>query len=198
MSIKPILFIDFDGTLCHDRFWRSLGQDSLRKIQDALFSSNKDLIRDWMRGMYTSEEINRRLVDILGLSYDSLWRNFVDDCKSMSVDGNVLKKIRELKAFYKIILITDNMDSFDRFTVPGLGLKDYFDDIINSFNMKKLKTESDGQVFIDTLKRNNILPQQAILFDDSEKSCETFNKLGGRSFRVAKERPLLHCLNELK
>jgi len=32
--MKSILFIDFDGTLCHDRFWQSIDESSFEKIQN--------------------------------------------------------------------------------------------------------------------------------------------------------------------
>lgn len=38
--MKPILFIDFDGTLCHDRFWRNIDASGFEKIQNFLFGEN--------------------------------------------------------------------------------------------------------------------------------------------------------------
>ncbi|MEK7065997.1 MAG: hypothetical protein AAB965_00305 [Patescibacteria group bacterium] len=54
---KPILFCDFDGVLCYDRFWRSLPSHEYEKMQDALFRRDKEMVNDWMRGEYCAEEI---------------------------------------------------------------------------------------------------------------------------------------------
>jgi len=44
-NTRPILFIDFDGTLCHDRFWVTLSLDFNRKYrQSSLVLKKKRLI----------------------------------------------------------------------------------------------------------------------------------------------------------
>ena len=56
-NYKPILFCDFVGVLCYDRFWRSLPSHEYEKMQDALFRRDKEMVNDWMRGEYCAEEI---------------------------------------------------------------------------------------------------------------------------------------------
>lgn len=69
-SMKPILFIDFDGTLCHDRFWQNyLSDEAFKKI--SIFTSRRDITRAWMRGEYTSEEINAIVAKETGIP--SIW-----------------------------------------------------------------------------------------------------------------------------
>lgn len=67
------LFIDFDGTICHDRFWRSLPKNENQQIQDFLFSGKNSAVVDWMKGVYTSEEINQMVAKETGLLYEHLW-----------------------------------------------------------------------------------------------------------------------------
>ena len=43
---KPILFIDFDGTICYDKYWRSLPERYNNKIQKLLFQKDQSLIND--------------------------------------------------------------------------------------------------------------------------------------------------------
>lgn len=73
------------------------------------------------------------------------------------------------------------MDCFSRFTVPSLKLQDYFDVIVNSFEEKQLKTDENGYTFTKYLKGDI---HDAILIEDSEKSCEIFSNLGGVANRV--------------
>ncbi len=194
MSAKPVLFIDFDGTLCHDRFWRSLGPDHSKKIQSSLFSQDLRLVTDWMKGAYSSEEVNEKLALTLNVPFGFLWETFVKDCAGMSVDEAVLKKVNGLRKKYKTVLITDNMDCFERFTVPALKLDEYFDVIVCSSKEKMLKNEDGGKLFRDVMLRFDGIPAQSILIDDSKRSCSTFEALGGRSFLITKEKPLSHWL----
>jgi FMN phosphatase YigB (HAD superfamily) len=175
------LFIDFDGTICHDRFWRSLPKDENQQIQDFLFSGSNSVVVDWMKGVYTSEEINQMVANETGLRYEYIWDAFVDDCKNMYVKKEILDAVKLLRKDFHIVLITGNMDCFTRFTVPSLQLNDYFDVIVNSFEEKQLKTDNNGYTFTKYLKGDI---HDAILIEDSEKSCEIFSSLGGAAYRV--------------
>lgn len=195
--MKPILFIDFDGTLCHDRFWRSLEPELQAKVQTNLFGSKKELIKDWMLGKYISEDINQMLAEEIGSDYDSLWSTFVSDCEKMSISENVLKKIRSLRDSYLTVLITDNMDSLDRFTVPALSLDEYFDLIVNSHTEKALKNDESGKSFQKVAERYKSPLSESILIDNSVSSCKVFEDLGGKSCLVTPEQTLADWLERV-
>ena len=189
------LFVDFDGTICHDRFWRSLNISENKQIQDFLFSGNNSIVTDWMRGVYTSEQINELVSKETGLDYEYLWAAFMHDCKTMSVQPEILNQINQLRSEYHVVLITGNMDCFSRFTVPALQLGEYFDVIVNSFDEKQLKTDDNGSSFIKYVKGSI---QDAILIEDSEKSCEIFKGLGGNAYRVINRDDTLKHLQNLR
>jgi hypothetical protein len=88
--MKPILFIDFDGTLCYDRFWKSVDANTFQQIQNFLFSQDKTIIRNWMRGFYSSEDINQLIAQQLHIPFKRLWKIFVDDCENMSISADAL------------------------------------------------------------------------------------------------------------
>lgn len=173
---KSKLFIDFDGTLCQDKFWRSADLDVRNKIQEYLFQKNKDIVQRWMLGEYTSENIHAILADVLGMPFLELWKIFIDDCQKMEVSESTLKKIGTLREKYKVVLLTDNMDSFSRFTVPALSLDSHFDEIINSYDEKKSKKELLPKL-IENADRN-------FLIDDSKTACDLFEDLGGTAFLI--------------
>ena len=54
---KPVLFIDFDGTLCFERFWSDLPEHTYRAIQDHLFSGDRTVTIAWMRGQVRAEDV---------------------------------------------------------------------------------------------------------------------------------------------
>lgn len=192
--MKPTLFIDFDGTLCHDRFWRSLEPELQAKVQANLFSSKNELVRDWMLGKYMSEEINQILAEELNTDYEILWSTFVSDCEKMVVSQEVLDRIQSLKERYFTVLITDNMDSLDRFTVPVLGLNQYFDLIVNSHTEKSLKNDENGKSFQKVAEKYQSPLSESILIDNSASSCKVFEDLGGKSCLVTPEKTLADWL----
>jgi len=137
---KPILFCDFDGVLCHDRYWRSVPADKLEAIQELLFLNDTSLVNDWMRGKHTSEEINQFISEKIDMPFNKLWDIFINDCKNMRVSLKALEKLHQLRSKYTVILITGNMDSFTRFTHPELMLDNYFVSIAaKGFTLSKTK-----------------------------------------------------------
>ena len=191
--MKPILFCDFDGTICHDRYWRSLPSEYHERVQQLLFRDDKTRVNDWMRGKYTAEEVNRFLADELGLSYDELWALFENECRTMQVPKNVLDKLHALREKYTVILMTGNMDSFSRFTVPALGLEEYFDHISNSYHEGKHKSE----LFIEYASRFGVLMRDCIVIDDNREICGIFESLGGTALLVGPEKDVTYYLAQL-
>lgn len=196
--MKPILFIDFDGTLCFDRFWRNLKPEELKKVQHFLFTSNKEILRKWMLGEFTSEEVNLLVSESLSLDYTYLLDTFIKDCETMDVSKTTLKRVHSLRDTYTTILITDNMDCFSRFTVPSLNLQNYFDEIINSSDRRLSKNENDGQLFIDVTREHNSDLKKSMLLDNSLDTCTIFENLGGKSLFVTPEKPLSYWLETLR
>ncbi len=182
--IKPLLFIDFDGTICHDRFWRSLPAEQYTKVQALLFNDDTTRVQDWMRGKYTAEEINAYVAKEIGMPSEVLWSLFVNDCTTMSVPIDVLEKINALGEQYTTILMTANMDSFTRFTVPSLSLRQYFDHISNSYDEGLCKTDEGGKLFLDYAHKYNVPFQDCLMIDDSEHVCSIVETLGGTALRI--------------
>ena len=188
------LFVDFAGTLCHDRFWRNLPIREQEQIHQLLFETNSALVDDWMRGRHTSESINKFVSDRIGISYEALWGAFIADCNTMQVSENLLQAIDPLRDHFHTVLLTGNMDCFDRFTVPALKLERRFDAIVNSYNEGCLKAENSGASFKRHAKGDVC---DAVLVDDSVASCAVFEKLGGTAFCATSEQATLQFLRTL-
>ncbi len=182
--IKPILFCDFDGTICHQLYWRSLPQDKYEKVQNILFRRDTTKVKSWMRGEYAAEEINIFLSEAIGVPFEELWQIFEEDCKTMEVSQSTLEKLASLRARFIVMLTTSNMDSFTRYTQPALKLDTYFDYISNSYFEKKLKTDKGGELFIEYAKKYNVPIDECIVLDDSKAVCESFKALGGTAYLV--------------
>lgn len=202
---KPILFMDFNGVISYDDFWLSIRDKDheLNKYHEAiekfLFEDNRDIIRDWMVGKYTSENIHKILADNIGVDGKKLFDVFIDDCGNLDISDKILEQVAQLKPKFHIILITDNMDSLDRFTFPRhlSRLNKIFDRMDNSYNLKNLKRYNNGQYFIERLKERSAPIEQSILIDDSNTNCEVFKGLGGISYCTATEQEVLNVLSKI-
>ncbi|MGO4482471.1 hypothetical protein EFD55_27250 [Rhizobium pisi] len=194
---KPIIFIDFDGTICHDRYWRSLPPVKQNKLQTYLFQKNRHIVFEWMRGLHTAEEVNGMVAAALDMPFDKVWEIFVADCQSMQVSLVTLARLSRLRLVANVILVTGNMDSFSRFTVPALRLDQHFDAISNSYNEGRLKTDDGGALFMQYADQFSASILDCVVIDDSEEVCSTFAQLGGTPLRVTAERTTDAILDDL-
>jgi len=199
---KKIVFVDYYGILSTTRFWHSVQDPNhklhkyLQSIQDFLFVEDRTLLDEWMRGKYTSEEMHQVLAENFNIDFDELFSIFVEDCKTVEISEKILDKLKSLPENYLKIMVTDNMDSFDRFILPANRiLEDSFHGINNSFYVQKLKADKEGEWFLDILKNYEVPIENCALIDDSLKNCETFQKLGGKYYNSKTEEDVLLALN---
>ncbi len=196
---KQNIFIDFDGTICFDFFWRGVPDSLRQKFESFLFRDNGNVVEDWMRGNLTSEQVCHFISENRGLVHDEILKIFVNDCKTMTVKPEILMAIDRCRKNNNVFLITDNMDSFTRFTEPGLKLKQHFDKIYNSADYGKLKDDAaEESLFTKALSDSNSDIKKSVLLDNSKKNCEIFKKLGGSSFCVENADHVLTLLKMLE
>jgi FMN phosphatase YigB (HAD superfamily) len=202
---RKILFVDFNGVISYDNFWKEL-EDKTHPlnsyhhlIENFLFKEKPEIIKDWMLGKYTSEEVHEILNIAVGVPYLDLFEIFERGCRNIDVSTSVLEKIQELRKNYYCILATGNMDSFDRFTLPSnLILKESFDEIDNSYNLGIFKTTNNGQYFLDKARILSVEISNCVLVDDSARVCEVFENLGGRALRSYGVEQVVENLERLK
>ena len=205
MQEKKIIFVDFYGILSTTRFWFSADNPSHKlykyreDIGDFLFSDDRTLVNAWMRGEYTSEEIHQIIAEKFPVYFDELFNIFKEDCARIELSQKILKRLKEMPESYLRIMVTDNMDSFDRFILPANPiLGETFHEINNSFYAKKLKADKNGEWFLDILKNYDVPIESCVLIDDSLKNCETFQNLGGKYYNTKTEEEVLEALEEIK
>lgn len=196
---KQNIFIDFDGTICFDYFWRSSPEEIKEKIGKFLFQDNTYLLEDWMRGKKSSEDINNIVSTNCNLDYNMLWDYFVKDCENMYVPQDILNAISSSRKNNTLVLITDNMDSFNRFTKDKLRLTEYFDYIFNSFDYGLLKDDPAQEgLFKKVIDIHNFDIHKSVLLDNSQKNCDLFRELGGESFLVKDKQDVISILKNFE
>lgn len=196
-----IIFIDWFGTLSTSKFWGHL--ENASDIENNLFKINRHLLKPWMRGEIDSEGVISRIAKETDLKFETIFNEFVVSCKLMQfIDPRIPILIKLLKKKeIKVYIATDNMDSFDRWTIPAMKLNSLFDGIINSFTIKALKHDfgNDGKsLFFDsTLKREGVVPAETILIDDSEDKENHLTDYGINYRRISDENTFLNELNNI-
>lgn len=198
ISMKKVLYIDFDGTICSDHFWRSLPSDERQVIQKFLFGADKELVTNWMLGKHSAEEINELVAQRLYCNPKELWQIFVQDCEQMSVPSELIDLLQHLREHYVVVLITDNMDCFTRFTVPALQLANHFDMICNSSEEGRCKRDAEGASFTKYATAADCSLSDSILIDDSILNCHLFENLGGTSHMTTSLEETEAILKQLK
>ena len=169
-----VIFIDWDGTLSNSRFWeRWLGTDKYDLIQKELFVDGIEYIRLWMTGLLTYSKVLRFVESKTGIAYDELASELEYSARHMKfIDNEVTNLIHKLRGNgVKLVLATDNMDTFRLWSVPALGLETLFDEVLTSDTRGSLKSEiySDGtsKFFSQYLTRNNVQSGESVLIDNS-------------------------------
>jgi FMN phosphatase YigB (HAD superfamily) len=180
---KPIIFCDFHGVLSYNHYWTQIQNPNhkLYQLNPKLRELYTDeLCVDWMRGNNTSENVNSYFSKTLGIPYNELFGIFANDCCNIDISRPIINLLQKLRKEYMLVLITDNMDSFDRFTLPNnLFLEESFDHISNSYKTKLLKTDDKGKVFVDICRNYQSDVKDCFLIDDSDYKCQVFSNLGG-------------------
>lgn len=188
---KKALFIDWNGTLSHSKFWEQLihqGNKKHRyydKITEWLFKQNYDIIDKWMLGKVSSEDVCHSLSNSTQIDYDLIFDELIYSCENMTFVSkeiaSLIKKIRDNGR--KCIIASDNMDTFRRYTIPSLSLDEIFDDFLISYELGRYKYDYDNNsnslpFFDEFLQKHKLSYKDVVLIDDSVERSGHFKKLG--------------------
>lgn len=197
-----VVFIDWHKTLCSCLFFHHLQESDKElfdKLEHRLFEEMPiEQFIEWMRGNLTKQDIVARLAGD-DLSVSTVAEILKTSCEKMYLERkDFLKWIRKIrKKGKKVVIATDNVDTFDDYTVPALKLHRYFDDILCSFQLRMLKNDVDnGKMlfFDDFLRKNDIKYDEAILLDDSIETNELCKKYGMQSKLIRSPEDVLKTL----
>lgn len=204
-----VIFIDWDGTLSRSRFW-DRWNDGLEHqwkydlLQSTLFISDmgRDLVKKWMLGDRSYSDIIDYAANVTGIPTEELETELRYSAENMKfIDRNALELIRRLRRHgLKVVIATDNMDIFRKWTVPAMRLEERFDDILTSDRRKAFKTHSTRErtsLFFDNyISKHGIKAHQSALIDDS-LDTKIVEQWGIDFFHVTEIEPLAVHLRRL-
>ncbi len=184
------VFIDWNGTLSKSEFFDHLKdfENSNSHLYDLLEHTLytelwPTLAKPWMLGRLRTEDITQAISNKTGIPYDIVFREIILGSKKLAIDEdslNLVAKIRERGV--KVLIATGNVDAFDRWTVPALGLKNKFDGILNSYTLGVMKKDRDKDgtslFFRGFLASNNILAEECVIIDDMKDKKGVMTSFG--------------------
>ncbi|GER91022.1 hypothetical protein KDW_51840 [Dictyobacter vulcani] len=203
MSVYKCVFLDWAFTLSNSLFWnhfndpKHLHYPTLQIIQAILFGKNASFkgTSDWMRGKLSSEEVVAYICQ-QNPTFDPqfLLQELALSCSQMQfVSPLVPMYVRQLQAMgIRVAVATDNMDTFSRWTVPGMRLTTIFDDVLNSYDLKALKMDRDANgesaFFGNYLRTHQIQPGESVLIDDGNEEYGQIIRSFGIEYRQIEPR----------
>lgn len=194
-----VIFVDWYKTISFGNFWNHLCNDGRKSLYNNInkflyVEADKELLRDWMRGRISYDLILDRVSEDIGESKDFLKEELIKSCETLDVCSkslDLIQKIRE--GGTKVVLASDNMDIFRKYTVPALKLEQYFDDLLLSNELGCLKSdlyadadnveikkEKSSPFFGDYVNKNGFGYSQTVLIDDSK--CNSINENYGMNY----------------
>ncbi len=201
-----IIFIDWFKTLSNSLFWsewidKRHEYHKYYKLIDNFLVERRILLNDWMRGRYSAEEICNILGKEIKLHPEIIFDNLKESCKKMTfVSDEIPHLIRKIRnKGMKVVIATDNMDTFRRFTIPALNLEELFDDFLISYELKRLKSdegENDVLFFDSYIKKQKIRYPEAILLDDKIYKPEVYKNVGFRIIKIDGASTILESLRK--
>ncbi len=207
MKKYQIVFLDWNNTLSTSKFWGHWQQGEFHpyyeKVQQQLFINNRHLLDPWMRGEYSSEEIIRKISSLVNINYQTLLGGLTKSSQQMKfVDKGVPSLIREIRRNgVKVIVASDNMDTFPRWTVPALKLPQLFDDILDSHTLRTMKKDVDARgrskFFKRFFEKNNYPPSETVLIDDSKNDIGPVTNFGIDYWQIISDTSLVFYLQQL-
>ena len=203
-----VIFFDWYKTLSNSLFWSQLVDRNHKRhswnnnINKFLFVENKEVVNDWMRGVFDEKYIAKIIFNKFGYSEDKIIEYLADSCRKMEiVDNSVLNIINSIRdKGIKCVIATDNMDTFMKYTKPSLELEKYFDDFLVSFEEKekKFETNKDSIPFFDSyLNKNNLEYKDALLIDDCIDKSDVYAKLGFDILQIHNSKDFVNKLDKI-
>lgn len=165
---KAIIF-DFFGVIQTDPYQRWLNKHGLKR-EGAFAKASNDVDKN----LISWDEFFETLADSSGQRTEDIREAFYED--QLTIDQELVKLIKELKANYKIGLLSNASNSYLRPLLRENGIEGLFDVDIISSEVGIIKP--DVRIFQLTLEKLAARPEETIFIDDNSYNIEAANSLG--------------------
>lgn len=198
-DIACVVF-DFGFTLSSDLYFKTAPPECpnwQELIQQKIFS-DAALVDRWMAGAITMHNIAEELAPVVNMEVSRIVDFLELGCQRMDFNEAVWRfAIQQRAAGRKTAIVTGNMDVFTKVVVPGHGLHEKFDVIVNSFDHREIdKTVLWAKAF--DMLGNGIGYSQSLLIEDSIKNVRKFRELGGYAHHYENDERFLEWLEYVR
>jgi putative hydrolase of the HAD superfamily len=181
MKKLPKTFIFDCFGVIYEPFLMGWYKDHSRK-HDFVDEQLHEVLKNFDLGKFSEEDILDYFLKYKGVTLNkSELRDHIDSY--LKVDTKLVDVIKQLKSVgYKIVMLSNaNHTFFDRKIYPIFPeFKDIFDEIVISSQVGMVKPNAD--IFLYTLEKINILPEEALFIDDSQSNITAAEQLGIRGY----------------
>jgi HAD superfamily hydrolase (TIGR01509 family) len=194
---STVLF-DLGGVVCefsHDRRLAALARVSRLSVEEVhhrLFASGFDL--DCDRGHYTLEQQCAQIcarLDVICSQHElaAFW------AEAFAPDADVLAIVRRVRSRAVTGILTNNGPLVD------LMLRELFPDVAAAFDhpcfsYQAMSTKPEPRVYLATLERLGVTPEQCVFVDDAEQNVQGARAVGIDSVRFVSAQTLATALQE--
>ncbi len=202
---KAVIF-DMDGTLVHNMHfhqeaWMKFLLNHGIHVSQEEYDKKNHGIRTEIVPRYFDRQLSMEEIEQLGEEKEALYRQLY--APHLTAIKGLLSFLQELKENnIRIALATAGDRKNIDFTIDGLGIRDYFDVIIGSEEVKKGKP--DPEVFLISAEQLGINPSACLVAEDSESGIQAGLAAGMQVLGIAsthtKEQlsrfPLYACITD--
>ena len=200
--MKAIIF-DLGGVVLTND-WDKNYLKYVREFTEHFKISPEDMDRAWKKFWHLFR--NGKITE------DEFWRMFLTEANVENPEEKVeeakriwrkhqkahecmLSLIKTLKRKYRVVALTNLSKEWYEFKVRKFNLLNYFDFIVSSGHFGKDK--SGKEIYLHTLKRLNIPPEECLFIDDRERNVKIARDIGMRAILFKDASSLKRKLKEL-
>jgi len=168
---RAIVF-DFFDVIHDDPFKLWLSSSGINRTQE--YDSISDAVD---LGTISETEFYQKLSKVSRQKYLSV-KTFFDNVNSLNYE--IIEVIRKLHKNYKIGLLSNSSSEYVRPIIEKHDLKDLFDAIVVSAEIKTIKPSKDA--FLHILELLGASPLESVFIDDNRRNVLAARKLGMKAF----------------
>lgn len=170
--IKAIIF-DCFGVLTRDK-WKEF----VSMLPEDQKQPARDLNHAYDAGLFGESEFIRKIEDLTGKNPGETENLTIAD---IGKNESLLMYIKDLKANYKIGLISNIASNWIRDYFLTAEEQKLFDDMLLSFEVGM--TKPDPRIYVLACERLGVAPNEALFVDDIETYCEAARSIGMQAVR---------------
>ena len=173
--IKAVIF-DWFGLRSEDALKRLVRElrKNIKRNEEDIINSYKKYELDFTLRRINSKNVLKNMFRDLNLNQNINDYLYIFN-KTSKIRNEILKLAKMLKKGYKTALLSDNFDEMTKTIRKNIDLKDYFDMVIFSNEIRLVKRKD--KIYKVTIKKLKCEPSECVLIDDKKENIARAKRL---------------------